>query len=286
MHKPLVRSSLALAVIAMVAVLGLQRGGTALAGAPGRPAVTLTITDSSLSIPATVPAGYTAITIVNNGTTPHDASFVRVNPGVTIQQLIAAGQAINNSQDPADFIAFLTIAQFYGGVSGVEPGTSNQLVLNLTPGTYGVADPEHFDAGLFASFTVAGPASDVAPPLADATIIQRDFAFDAPATIAAGTRTLEVRNTGAQTHEMALAKLDPGYTLQDVLAALQQGGPDVPPPPWVHEFTSVDPQGPGLTQWVTLNLTSGTYAMLCFLPDVNTDLPHALEGMVNSFTVR
>jgi len=74
--------------------------------------------------------------------------------------------------------------------------------------------------------------------------------------------------------------------LQDVLAALQQGGPDVPPPPWVHEFTSVDPQGPGLTQWVTLNLTPGTYAMLCFLPDVNTDLPHALEGMVNSFTVR
>jgi len=285
MHKLLVRSSFALAVLAMVAVLGLQRGGTALAGAPGRPAVTLTITDSSLSIPATVPAGYTAITVVNNGATPHEASFVRLNPGFTIQQLIAAGQAINNSEDPADFIAFLQVAQFYGGVSGVEPGTSNQVVLNLTPGTYAVADTAGFP-GLFASFTVAGPASDVAPPLADATITQRDFAFDVPATIAAGTRTLEVRNTGAQTHEMALARLDPGYTLQDVLAALQQGGPGQGPPPWVHQFTSVDPQGPGLTQWVTLNLTPGTYAMLCFLPDVNTDLPHALEGMVNSFTVR
>ncbi len=283
MHKPLVRSSLALAVIAMVAVLGLQRGGTALAGAPGRPAVTLTITDSSLSIPATVPAGYTAITIVNNGTTPHDASFVRVNPGVTIQQLIAAA---NNSQDVAGFVAFLKVAQFYGGVSGVEPGTSNQLVLNLTPGTYGVADPEHFDAGLFASFTVAGPASDVAPPLADATITQRDFAFDAPDTIAAGTRTLEVRNIGAQSHELHLAKLDPGHTLQDVLEAVQQSGPDTPPPPWAHDVTSVDGQGPGLTQWVTLNLTPGTYAMLCFMPDVNTGMPHALEGMVGTFAVR
>jgi hypothetical protein len=286
MHKLLVRSSFALAVLAMVAVLGLQRGGTALAGAPGRPAVTLTITDSSLSIPATVPAGYTAITIVNNGTIPHEASFVRVNTGVTIERLIAAAQASINSQDPADFVAFLQVAQFYGGVSGVEPGTSNQVVLNLTPGTYAVADTAGFQEGLFASFTVAGPPSDVAPPLADATITQRDFAFDAPATIPAGTRTLEVRNTGAQSHELHLAKLDPGHTLQDVLEAVQQSGPDTPPPPWAHDVTSVDAQGPGLTQWVTLNLTPGTYAMLCFLPDVITERPHALEGMVNSFTVQ
>lgn len=284
MRALLIRSGIAPAVLALAAIFGLSTGA-ARAGAPSRPAVTLTITDASMSIPVTVPAGYTAITVINNGSMPHEASFVRVNPGVTLDQVIAFAPTAISSQDVADFVAFLKLVQFYGGVSGVDPDSSVAVVVNLTPGTYAVADTEHFDAGLFASFTVAGPASDVAPPLADATVTERDFAFDAPATIPAGLRTLEVRNIGAQSHELSLARLDPGYTVQDVLAALQQGQ-EGPPPPWVHKATSIEPQGPGLTQWVTLNLTPGTYAMLCFMPDVNTGMPHALEGMVGTFTVQ
>src|SRR5947209_2789320 len=77
---------LALAVAA-VAMLGNVHG--VLAGAPGRSTVALTITDSSYSIPTTVPAGYTAINVTNAGTMPHAASFVKLNPGVTLQQVVS-----------------------------------------------------------------------------------------------------------------------------------------------------------------------------------------------------
>ena len=43
---------------------------------------------------------------------------------------------------------------------------------------------------------------------------------------------------------------------------------------------------PGHTTWIEVDLAPGTYAVACFVPDQETQAPHALMGMVQVFTVR
>lgn len=280
----LVPARRALATTALLLLVGLTGLGTARAGAPGRPTAAVTFTDSSVIMPASIQAGYDAFTITNAGSMPHEASFIKLAPGATLDQVIAAAQ---NADSPEGFAALLQLVTLYGGTDPVDPGATVSLALNLAPGTYGLGDPQHLTDGVAQLFTVTPPPSDVAPPQVSATITTREFAFDGPATLPAGQTTVQVVNRGQQSHELALMRIDPGHTVQDLVGILQQSGPDSgPPPDWVHQTRGWDAAGPGVDGTVTLDLTPGTYVMLCFLPDVATGTPHALLGMVSSFTAR
>jgi hypothetical protein len=41
----------------------------------------------------------------------------------------------------------------------------------------------------------------------------------------------------------------------------------------------------GMTAWLPLHLEPGTYVAVCFIPDKDSGMPHALEGMAKVFTV-
>ncbi len=279
-----IRHALSLAAFGLIAMLAVSGGGATWAAAADGTAVAITITDSVINAPKTLPAGFTTINVTNAGTMPHDASFFRLNPGATLEQLLAAS---GNADDPAAFLGLQRFGAFYGGPNSIDPGATVPIILNLTAATYGIADPQFFDQIPPVTITVTGTAGSAAPS-ADVMIRQREFAFDVPATVKAGSTRIEVHNAGSQVHEMVLAKLDPGYTLDEVKAAASQANGDnnQAPPDWVHPTISWDPQSTTVTGQFTVDLTPGTYAVLCFLPDTATGTPHAVLGMVNTFTVQ
>jgi hypothetical protein len=160
-------------------------------------------------------------------------------------------------------------------------------VLDLEPGSYvlicAIPSPDgvpHSDKGMVATLEVTEPpAAQAAEPDADVTVTLSEFAFAAPDTLPAGETTFDVVNAGAQIHEMGMIKLDEGATLEEALASLE--GPEGP-------YTVVGAlyglEG-GAEGWTTIDLTAGTYAMVCFVTDPDSGQPHIALGMVDSFAV-
>src|SRR6478672_10019398 len=58
------------------------------------PSITIKAMDFSYDQPASIPAGYVRVSLVNNGLQPHQANIVRLNDGVSFDQLMA------NMKDP------------------------------------------------------------------------------------------------------------------------------------------------------------------------------------------
>ena len=141
-------------------------------------------------------------------------------------------------------------------------------------------------------FAACTPAKDV--PLADTartpnvvTVTARDFAFDAPDTIAAGFTTFNLVNNGEQLHMAQLIRLDSGKTLDDFLAAYAEAfRTKGPRPAWAPRLG-----GPGVAEPrgrtnATHNLEPGSYAWICLM-DVPDGIPHVVKArMAKAFVVR
>jgi hypothetical protein len=115
-----------------------------------------------------------------------------------------------------------------------------------------------------------------------AVVHAKDFAFDAPDTITAGWTTFHLVNDGPSLHHVQLVRLDSGKTVADFQAAMQTQGP---PPRWAVEVGGPNAPNPGGgTVDATLNLTPGTYMVLCFV-DIPDHVPHVMKGMARPLTV-
>lgn len=161
--------------------------------------------------------------------------------------------------------------------------------------------------GLWAQSTAAQPAAPAqritAPPVAAGAtaappstvtattaggggsrvnVIARDYSFDSPATISSGIITMTLENEGAEPHHAQLARLNDDVTVEAFGGALMQGPEGVFP---LVSFAGgpgvIDPGG---RAQVTLDLTSGTYVMLCFV-ETEQGVPHLALGMLKPFEV-
>jgi uncharacterized cupredoxin-like copper-binding protein len=249
---------------------------------PSLPSITIKAKDYSFDMPDTLQAGLVDVTMMNEGTQPHQVQFARLNDGVTQAQTLAA---LKKGLD-----AFVPLFTFEGGANTVDPGQSQQVILNLPAGQYmaqcfvsGSDNIPHLAKGMYKFFTVTGSSTttQASMPQVSGQVSLKNFSFVVPTTINAGSLTWQVTNQGTQPHEMDLLKLAPGKDVPDMLAFLRK--PAGPPP-----FTDAGGMGalaPGLSAWVKLNLTSGKYVALCFVPDPTTGKPHFALGMMTSFTV-
>jgi plastocyanin len=113
------------------------------------------------------------------------------------------------------------------------------------------------------------------------TVTASDFAYQAPDTIASGTTTVRLVNTGKELHQVQLIKLEQGKTLKDVAQALKSGGPT---PSWVKFVGGPNGVAPGQEAQATSMLTPGQYAYICFIPSPD-GVMHAAKGMARPFTV-
>jgi hypothetical protein len=283
------RRMLAPSLLAATAALLLAGGATRLAApahaapAADAAAISVSVSDDTVTIPTTLAPGFETLTISNTGAMPHSLSLFRANDGVTIDQVLAAGQQVTD--DPATQMAFYALVTSYAGADTLDPGSSQTLTEQFSDGSYVAVDTSGM-APLFATFDVTGDPTTATAPTADWQVTEKDFSFDAPTTVPAGATTVQVTNAGAQMHMMVLVRLDTDKTVQDVIDYLMSAGPDSPQPDWVHNVPGMPDLSPSLSAYTELNLDPGTYVMLCFDTDPDTGLPHVAEGMIGSFTAQ
>jgi len=127
----------------------------------------------------------------------------------------------------------------------------------------------------------AATAAGYDPTSRVATIVARDFAFDAPDSIPGGWVTLRLLNHGTTLHHGQLVRLDGGKTAADLEAALKTQGP---PPAWIVDVCGPNAPAPTKESKSTLNLQPGNYALLCFV-DMPDHVPHFAKGMVRPIKV-
>ncbi|HJQ10921.1 MAG TPA: hypothetical protein VJ840_07800 [Gemmatimonadaceae bacterium] len=129
-----------------------------------------------------------------------------------------------------------------------------------------------------ATANVAYAATSVKPNVVRVT--GEDFKFDAPDAISAGLTQFVFLNKGPALHHLAIVKLAGGKTVEDLQAALANPGP---PPSWVKEYGGANAPVPGEESNVTLTMTPGNYALICFV-DIGGP-PHFAKGMVRALRV-
>lgn len=233
-----------------------------------------------------VPAGVTMVQMKNTGKETHQGSLLKLNDGVSFDQLVAA---VTGNQN-----AIFGLTTFIGGPGEVDAGGTSTAILDLKPGLHVIVcfipSPNdmvpHLAKGMILPLMVtAAPAnSTVKLPTTLGTIMLKDFAFEVPAgQVLAGKSLYTATNVGKQPHEVNILRLADGKQAADVTNFFA-GTPMGPPP-----FTSVGgitAMNPGVSGIFALDLTPGNYVMTCNVPDPMSGKAHLLLGMIAGFTVK
>jgi len=119
------------------------------------------------------------------------------------------------------------------------------------------------------------------------TVTARDFAFDAPDTIASGFTTFQLVNNGDQFHMAQLIKLEDGKTLDDFVVAYAEAFRTTGPrPAWAPRLGGPGVADPHGRSNATHKLEPGNYAWICLM-DVPDGIPHVVKArMAKAFVVR
>ena len=274
---------------AVVACGGDDDENTNGAGGASIPERTLTARDFSFDFPESIEGGLVQLKMDNRGQESHHAQTMRLNDGVTTQQFQTALQ----SPDPEAVLALVSLA---GGPNTIEPGESQTVVADFSrPGNYaflcfisGADDVPHAAKGMVRTFQVTQPsASQQRPPEADTRVTLADFSFLGLDSLPARKTTIEVTNGGPQPHEVAILKLEGGFTAEQLRALFLDESAELPagPPPF-KSAGGVAGLANGMKSWAEVDLDAGNYALICFVPDATTGAPHAALGMLKGITVR
>jgi hypothetical protein len=248
----------------------------------GLPAFEIWAHDDSYSAPDTLPAGRTGVTLHVDGHEQRNAQFFRVKDTVSLAQVAAAFQ-----QNPRSATELL---DFVGGPGTVPPGGTQDEVQDLAEGQYimatlllGQDGQQYVPTGMIKTFRVVAPSQAQTTPSSfpgDQQIVLSDFAFGIP-ELQSGPRTLQLRNVGAQPHEILVKRLDDGHNLTDALNfVITPVG--VPPYSDAGGFL-VFPSGE--TTSLTLDLSPGPYVAICYFRDPTSGKTHAELGMIRDFNV-
>ncbi|HSU92238.1 MAG TPA: hypothetical protein VLI43_00925 [Gemmatimonadaceae bacterium] len=243
--------------------------------------MTVVATDYKFDAPDAVPSGMMTVHLVDNGSELHQVAFVKLNDGKTISDV---ANAMKNAGPMPSW------AVDYGGVNPSHPGggmsTTTQM---LEPGNYAmlcfVPSPDgipHFAKGMVRPLTVTASTDASAPaPTEDIVMTLSDYTFTTSKPITAGRHTIKIENTASQSHELVLARLQPGKKAEDLPAwAEKMSGP----PPAVP-IGGVPAIAKGSTAYITADFTPGDYALVCFVPDAKDGKPHFVHGMVKQVHV-
>lgn len=260
--------------------------------------VSLTAAEYSFHAPDSISAGWTTFRLANHGEEIHYAHIVRLEPGRLVQDLVDAyAEAIRNSGPRPTWVTR------FGGPGGTGPSDTSSVTQYIEPGSYVWICPiedsggtPHFSKGEVQPFVVrvAGPdAAGQAPPEASMVIrlIDHTFAFEAP--VSAGRHTIRVENAGTEPHDLALLKLAPGKTVEDVRIWLnperarrteQRGDQEPPLASLGSSAGGIAAIAPGMEAFFEANLTPGEYVLVCFVtaPDGRSHIEH---GMIRQLSV-
>lgn len=242
--------------------------------------------DYAFIMPRQLKAGRTTFRFRNAGRVPHEFNIVMLKPGVTIDQFIQAGKD-NKPRQP--------MIEGAVGVLFAEPGrtSTSKLTTDLVQGRdYAVQcifrdtakAPQHFAMGMYGIIRVVrGAPTTTATPVD--SVIAVDYAFKYPKELSPGRHSLAFRNDGKQRHEINIALLRQGVTLDSVVAVDKRKG-DVEP--LFEQGLGVLHSRAGEPALGHLDidfLPGREYLIECGFQDDETSPPHYALGMYGSIKV-
>ena len=262
-------------------------GGTQ-ATAPPQPAkVTVTASASGkqvkFDVPAQVKPGATELSLVNNTKEPVEFQLVRLDEGHTLAEFYPS---IESESAPIP-----TWLHAFGGVGETSPGQTRSVLVDLEAGSYAWfsnTSPEQegatplYKRGGEGSLEVSGDPSGAQLPSTAAQITAKelsptDYRFEASG-FKAGSNQITFTNGGGQLHHVVIAKLNQGATIKQATEFFTTEDFKGPPPVDfdASEVTAVLDSGGKEVD--TVELTSGSYALLCFLTDRAGSPPHIVKA--------
>jgi hypothetical protein len=246
------------------ATTGSPITGTTAAGSPGAGVVgqllAIDATEYAFKTLGSIPAGVTTVQLRNLGKENHEAQFVRLNQGVTIDQLLAALQAAGNGPPPDIFT-------YEGGPAEIVPNRTSEVILNFREGQYAllcfVEAPDkqpHAAKGMYLPITVKAASGAAATlPAGSGAIALGSGAIGLPDTLPAGRSTFRLTNQSQSPRALFVGNIPADKTVADLQQALADPNG---PPPWFQANGGMDGIGSGSTSAVVLNLTPGKYAVV------------------------
>ena len=186
-------------------------------------------------------------------------------------------------------------AEMAGGTAAFA-GTA-QAIIDLSPGEWiawaGYPDAPQAPVGLTVTGEAGATPAAGAEPAADVTVNMFEYDFSVEGTLTSGSHVFAVTTVGAQPHEMFMVRTPEPVTEEQIAQLLElemQGGTpapdtDIPNPDEFIPVASMTTLSMGKTAWIPVTLEAGTYIMVCFVPDIESGMPHAFHGMYEVITV-
>jgi hypothetical protein len=279
--RPVLRLCPALAVLAAAVTLtgcgddDSDGGGGGQAAKPRTVAVKLSGSGKNVKMtaPKSLQGGVVRLQFTNEAEGRHGLQLGYVDEGHTAQDGLAAAAAWGEKGKPMPEWIHLQ-----GGVGSIEAGTTKSVTQELPAGRYFFVD---IDSNAVAYVDVTGGGGELPSP--PATIEAAEYKFEASGLQAGRNRVL-MENVGSEPHIVVGVRIKPGKTIEDVREFVRtEKGED----PILEEggFDTAIMDG-GVKQTVEVEAQSGTYALLCFVPDRKGGPPHSVKGMVSEATFR
>jgi hypothetical protein len=254
----------------------------------GLPELKITATDQGFQAPASVAAGWYLVTLDNQSKSDLTADTVLLPSGQSLESMLAI-VATPAAGPPPAWVYQTT----WAGGSEAAAGQSAQAIIHLTEGNWMIwngGSPTPAPVAL----TVTAATGTVSAPnaTADVDVTTAEYTFAGLANpVPAGEHVWKVTNKGAQPHFMSLAKLPDGTTQKQLTDAInaQMSGTPVAGGLDLSQIAGVggtSTLSTGQSLWTAFDLAPGTYAAVCFFPDIQSGLPHAALGMAVVFTVK
>jgi hypothetical protein len=217
--------------------------------------------------------------------TAHGAQLIKIEGGRTTEQALQAFDGILTGRPAPDWF------RARGGLGPTAPGRTGTVTQRLEPGSYILVDSEEpegrdvepfYKQGAVAELAVTGDATEGDLPESDATVTATEYAFSAEG-LQAGANKIEFRNAGGQWHHLIASRIKAGSTIDDVKRFFRTEEGEFPlEEPFTGTTAVLDG---GESQLAEIDLPSGNYAFICFIPDREGGPEHAAKGMISAATV-
>jgi hypothetical protein len=263
-----------LAGASMAVVAGTIGVGTAQAAS--LPTISATVSPTSIAVSGALQSG--AVNIASTATAGKEPAvvFVRLNPGVSVNEVFAFLATNKASKDPN------TVTKFGSIVFDVEAGkgkpTEAQTI--LAAGQYVALNAEGEQSAKWArsSFAVAASPAPAALPVAQATEKTIEFSFRGPSVLHVG-EVVRFENEGYLVHMDLGFPVKSKKAAQTVAKALLSGHEKgieklVAGPP----ASFAGPLSSEAFQQEVITAKPGWYVQACFMP-TQDGRPHTLLGM-------
>lgn len=209
------------------------------------------------------------------------------------EHIVVVFRLPSTTTDVAAFVAALDTAPATPSpgvaIGGPEVGASGEVIVHLTPGVYVLAcvrrgkdGHRHASTGearlLQVRSATAMDSVFATPPPSSQTVRLVDFAYVGPDHWAPGAQLLRIENTGPQDHQLRLARLRNGASVQMWMTA---DDPDTV----ATTVVGMARVSAGEVAYLPVDLTPGSYIAYCLVTDGATKRPHVELGMLRAIQV-